>query len=179
MSRYRIYRIDHADPREVGNKRRRLILVFAGFSLVLIIVYLFVIQILHVNFLIVYSTYPLILGFAFYLNSRLKAGLKKIRTIGEIEFTRSHIKKILGDIYVEYDFRLIKELELSKHIPGISPEDNKSGYFSYILKIVFKDSPPEHIVVSDRPIDKNRDLSIVETMKTLKKIIQPEITIKS
>jgi len=35
----------------------------------------------------------------------------------------------------------------------------------------------EYLVVSDRPIEQNRDLSIVETMRTLKKIIQPEITI--
>jgi hypothetical protein len=127
----------------------------------------------------VLSTFPIILGFSFYLNSKLKADLRKIKTIGEVEFTRTCIKKRLGDIYIEYDFKLIKELELSKHIPGLSPKDSKSGYFSYILKIIFKNLKTESIIVSDRPIDKKQDLSIIETFKTLKKLIQPEITIIS
>jgi len=143
----------------------------------MVVIYQAVIQLLHLNYLIIPGTFPFVMAFAFYLNSRLKADLKKISTIGEIEFTRNHIKKRIGDIYFEHDYRLIKELELRKHIPGISPEDNKSGYFSYILKIIYKDSNSESLVVSDRPVDKKRDLSIVDTMKTLKKIIQPEIKI--
>jgi hypothetical protein len=83
----------------------------------------------------------------------------------------------LGDIYIEYDFKLIKELELRKHIPGLSPEDSKSGYFSYILTIVFKNLRTESMIVSDRPIDHRQDLSIVETFRTLKKLIQTEIKI--
>jgi hypothetical protein len=145
----------------------------------LMIVYQIGINTLHIHYLIILSTLPLILAFSFYLNSRLKADLKKIETIGELEFTRNCIKKRLGDIYFEYDFQLIKKIELRKHIPGLSPEDNKSGNFSYILKIVFKDSMSELLVVSDRPIEKKQDLSIVETLRTLKKNIQPEITIIS
>jgi hypothetical protein len=179
MSCYRIYKIDHFDPQIVGKNKRRLVIIMSITTFFLIIVFQIGIQILHIHFLIVLSALPLILAFLFYLNFKLKADIRKIRTIGELEFTRSCIKKRIGDIYVEYDFKLIKELELRKHLPGLSPKDSKSGYFSYILKIVFKNLQTESIIVSDRPIDKKQDLSIVETFRTLKKIIQPEITIIS
>lgn len=179
MSCYRIYKIDHFDPQIVGKNKRRIAVIFSITTLILTIIYQIGIQILHIHYLIVLSTFPLILAFSFYLNSKLKADLRKIKTIGELEFTRTCIKKRLGDIYTEYDFKLIKELELRKHIPGFSPDDSKSGYFSYILKIVFKNLQTESIIVSDRPIDKKQDLSIVETFRTLKKLIQPEITIIS
>jgi len=179
MSCYRIYKIDHYDPQIIGKNRRRLAVIISITTLILTMVYQIGIQILHIHDLIVFSSFLFILAFSFYLNSKLKADLKKIKTIGELEFTRTCIKKRLGDIYVEYDFKLKKELELRKHIPGLSPEDSKSGYFSSILKIVFKNLQTESLIVSDRPIDKKQDLSVIETFRTLKKLIQPEITIIS
>jgi len=179
MSRYRIYKIDHFDPQIVGKNKRRLVVILSITTFVLTLVYQVGIQVLHIHYLIIISTFPLILAFSFYLNSRLRADLRKIKTIGELEFTRTCIRKRLGDIYTEYDFKLIKELELKKHIPGLSPKDSKSGYFSYILKIVFKNLQTESIIVSDRPLDSKKDLSIVETFRTLKKLIQPQITIIS
>jgi len=177
MSSYRIYKIDHFNPKIIGKNKRRLATIFSITTIIFIIVFQIGIQLLHIQFLIILSTIPLFLVFSFYLNSKLKADLRKIKSIGEIEFTKTCLKKRIGDIYVEYDFKLIKELELRKHIPGLSPEHSKSGYFSYILKIVFINLQTESIIVSDRPIDKKQDLSIVETFKTLKKLIQPEITI--
>lgn len=177
MSSYKIYQVDHFDPLIIGKRKRRLAVSIGIVSILLIIVSQIVIQILHIHYMIIFASFTFILAFSFYLNSKLKTDLNNIKTIGEIEFTRSHIKKRLGDINIDYDFGLIKELELRKHIPGLSIKDSKSGYFSYILKIVFKNSMTESLVVSDRPTEQNRDLSIVETMRTLKKIIQPEITI--
>jgi hypothetical protein len=177
MSRFRIYRIEHFDPLIVGKKKRRLAFMTGIGSVLIIIVFQICVQFLNVNYLIILSALPFILALSIYLNSRLKTDLRKIRTIGEIEFTKSCIKKKLGDIYIEYDFHLIRELELRKHIPAISPEDSKSGYFSYILKITFNDSITESLILSDRPVDRKQDISIVETLRTLKKIIRPEITI--
>jgi hypothetical protein len=118
-----------------------------------------------------------VLGPFIYLHSKLKADLKQIKTIGDIEFTTRCIKKRIGDSYAEYEFQSIEKLELQKHIPDIDNSESKSGYFSYILKIVFKNSSTESIVISDKPVEKGRNLSIVDTMKTLNKIIQPEIRI--
>jgi len=87
------------------------------------------------------------------------------------------IKKRIGDSITKYDFQTIKGLELEKHIPSVTAKDSKSGYFSYILRIFFYNSSTESLVVSDKPIDRRQNLSILETMKTLKKIIQPDIRI--
>lgn len=178
MSCYRIYQIDHFDPQIVGKNKRRLAMIISIATFIFIIVYQAGIQILHIHYLIMLSSLLILLSFSFYINSRLKSDLRKIRTIGELEFTRSCIKKRLGDSYVEYDFRSIKVLELRKHIPGLSVTESKSGYFSYILKIVFINLQTESIILSDKPIDKRQDLSIVETLKTLKKILPAEIIIK-
>jgi hypothetical protein len=67
---------------------------------------------------------------------------------------------------------------LQRHIPSITPRDSKSGYFSYILKIIFKDAIIESLVVSDKPANQRIDLSITDTLKTLKKINITEIEIK-
>jgi hypothetical protein len=179
MSHYRIYKIDYFDPQIIGKRKRRLSVSLGIISISLIILIQIGIQFLHISIWVVLAIVPFFLAYAYYVNSKLKTDLKKIKTVGELEFTRTCMKKRLGDIYFEYDFNLIKEIELRKHIPGLSPEDSKSGFFSYILKIVFKNSLTESLVVSDRPIEQNQDLSIVETMRTLKKIIQPEITIIS
>ncbi len=177
MSRYRIYKIDYFDPQIIGKRKRRLAVIIGIISILYIILFQLVLQVFNPDLLVVFATFPLIIVFSFYLNSKLKKDLKKIKTIGEIEFTRNCIKKRLGDICTEYDFKLIKELELRKHIPGVSPADSKSGYFSFILKIAFKNNMTESLVVSDRPVEMKQDLSIVETLRTLKKIIQTEITI--
>jgi hypothetical protein len=100
-----------------------------------------------------------------------------LKTIGDIEFTRTEIIKRIGDSITEYNLQSITGLELERHIPSVTAKDSKSGYFSYILRIIFNDSSTESLVVSDKPIDRRQNLSIVETMKTLKKIIKLEIRI--
>ena len=77
----------------------------------------------------------------------------------------------------EYDFQTIKQLELEKHIPAANRGSTKSGYFSFILKIVFINSSSESLIISDRPAETRQNLSILDTMNTLKKIIQPEVKI--
>lgn len=120
---------------------------------------------------------PISTGIYLFLHYKLKNEPRKLKTIGDIEFTRTVIKKRIGDSITEYNLQSIKRLELERHIPSVTAKDSKSGYFSYILKIIFNNSSTESLVVSDKHIDRRQNLSIVETMKTLKKIIQPEIRI--
>jgi hypothetical protein len=138
------------------------------------------VNIIGVKFFLFYSiAFPLILGLSIYLQYRLKSDLKKIKTIGDIEFTRTGIRKRIGDSLTEYEFHSIAKLELQKHIPAVTAGDGKSGYFSYILKIIFNNSSSESLVISDKPTDTKQDLSVVDTMKTLKKIIKSQISIES
>jgi hypothetical protein len=166
MSRYRIYQVDHFDPQIVGRKKRRLFAMYSfnmleafnGSFIILLIIVL-----------------PISTTLYFILLNKLKN--ESFKTIGDIEFTTNHIRKRIGDSFSEYDFHSIKGLELERHIPSITAKNSKSGYFSYILKIVFNNSETESLVVSDKPIDSNQNLSIVDTMKTLKKFIRTDIKI--
>ena len=135
------------------------------------------INIIHTNFDLALVLAIPFLGLYLYLYSRIKNRLSKIKTIGDIEFTRTGIRKRIGDSMTEYDFQTIKQLELEKHIPAANRGSTKSGYFSFILKIVFLNSPSESLIISDRPADTRQNLSILDTMNTLKKIIQPEVKI--
>ena len=179
MSRFNIYQINHYDPKVVGKKKRRLTLIFGAVYPLFMLSFQFSRNFLNINFyLLLITTLPLFLGLYFYLYFRLKSGLNKIKIIGDIEFTRTCINKRIGDSITRYDFKSIEQLELQKHVPEISKGASKSGYFSHILSIMFVNSPMESMVVSDRPSDKRKNLSIVDTMRTLDKIIQPEIIIK-
>jgi hypothetical protein len=179
MSCYNIFQINHYDPVKLGRTKRRQIFSYSAMSVLFVALTQIGVAILNISFIIVFFVMtPLILGFSFYLNHKLKSDIKKIKTIGEIEFTRNGIKKKIGDSLTEYDFTSIEKLELQKHIPALTPRDSKSGYFSYILIIVFKDATLESLVISDKPADQRIDLSITDTLKTLKKIINTEIEIK-
>jgi hypothetical protein len=67
---------------------------------------------------------------------------------------------------------------LTKHLPATRLSESKSGFFSYILKIVFHDIPDDTIVVSDRSIDHLHKISITETLRTLKKIVSFDVIIE-
>jgi hypothetical protein len=180
VSRYSIYQINHFDPKIVGQKKRRLALLFGAVYPLFMLTFQICLNFLNINIIVlIITSFPVFLGLYFYMLFKVRSGLKQIKTIGDIEFTRTGIRKRIGDSLAEYKFQSIEKLELQKHIPAISPQNSNSGYFSHILKIVFINSSTELIVVSDKPADKRQNISIVDTMKTLKKIIQMEIVIKS
>jgi hypothetical protein len=179
MSRFRIYQVDHFDPQILGRKKRRLFVIYSILTPLTIMAFNALGQ-TKVNFLLL----PIIVltistGIYLFLYYKLKNEPRKLKTIGDIEFTRTVIKKRIGDSITEYNLQSIKRLELERHLPSVTAKDSKSRYFSYILRIIFNNSSTESLVVSDKPIDMRQNLSIVETMKTLKKIIQPEISIIS
>jgi hypothetical protein len=180
MSRFKIYQINHYDPKLVGKKKRRLAVLYGALFSISYLVFHICTYNLNIKPFIVFLTLaPSVLGLYIWLHHKLKSDLKQIKTIGDIEFTKSCIKKRIGDSLTEYEFREIEKLELQKHIPSIDSGGAKNGYFSYILNIIFINSSTESLVVSDRPVDKKQNLSIVDTMKTLKKIVRLQISINS
>jgi Ca2+/Na+ antiporter len=178
MSRYKIYQIDHFDPKLIGLRKRRLRVLYA----VMFFVFFFTLQLsvvfLRVNMFLLFILYVILISsFYLYFHFKIKSEQKLIKTIGEIEFTRTIIRKRIADSVTEYDYRLIESIELERHIPSDTVKESKTGYFSYIIKIIFTDSRTEMLVISDKPVNSKYDISIVETMKTLKKIVHPEISI--
>jgi hypothetical protein len=178
MSRYKIYQIDHYDPKKVGKKKRRLAVLYSALFSIAYLIFHVCVYSLDIKPSVMFVTLvPLVLGLYIWLYYKLKYDLKRIKTIGDIEFTRSSIKKRIGDSLTEYDFRSIEKLELQKHIPSVNAGGGKTGYFSYILTIIFINSSSESLIISERPADTRQNLSIENTMKTLKKILEPKITI--
>jgi hypothetical protein len=154
-------------------------IMFGIMSFIFILLYFTVRQVFNVSFAILYPiTMLFIAGFYYYFYRKLKAENQKIMTIGDIEFTRTSIVKHIGDSLTEFKYDSIINIELLGHIPASNPAEGKSGFFSHILTLDFKDSHKERIVVSDRPFGKWRDLSIRETVKTLKMITSCNVIIK-
>ena len=101
---------------------------------------------------------------------KLKAENKKYVTIGDIVFTKNSIIKRIGDSLSETSYESIESIELQEHIPAMTVFESKSGFYTYVLSIKFKDSHKDNLIVSDRPIDNKQDLSVTETIKTIKKL---------
>jgi hypothetical protein len=178
MSQYKILRIDQPDPLSVGKRRRRMGYFFVAISflsapLILVLHQQFTIEI-GVSTLI---TLLLFGGLFLVLFLKLKSENKKYVTIGNIEFTRRSIIKRIGDSYTETSYDTIESIELQKHIPALTIFESKTGFYTYIISLIFKDSHKDNLIVSDRPLDKMQDLSITETLKTLKNITTTNIKI--
>jgi hypothetical protein len=113
-----------------------------------------------------------------FLIRKVRSEKKNLKTIGEIEITRSVIRKRIGDATYENSFQFIKEIHLVKHLPATRIRESKTVYFSYIFKIIFHNKHEELLVVSDRSIDHNHKINLAETMKALKKMVPFNITIE-
>ena len=177
MSHFKIYQVDHYDPKILGKRLKRLTFILGSIYTLIMLTLQVGINIFHTNSNLALLTVVPFLGLYIYLYVRIKKRLNKIKTIGSIEFTRSGIRKRIGDSITEYDYQAIEQIELQKHIPAVNRGATKSGYFSYILRIGFLNSSFESLIISDKPTDSKQNLSIVDTMNTLKKIIQPEVKI--
>jgi hypothetical protein len=171
MSKYKIFRVDHYDPALIGRRRRRLNILFAVIAIIsapvfILIHQLFSIGIGETNMILMIA----LLGFFLFIRFKLRSENEKIKTIGYIEFTRTCIIKRIGDSYTETSYGSLDSVELHKHIPALTISEANTGFYTYILSLNFKDLHKETLIVSDRPLGKRHDLSITETIKTLKKI---------
>jgi hypothetical protein len=175
LSRYKIYSVDYYDPRKLGRRKRVLFSVYSVLTPLATII-LNSIEQIGGSFLMVFLlVLPITTGVYLLLYFKLKN--THFKTIGEIEFTTGSIKKKLGDSTSRYDYRDVKSIELEKHMPAVSAKDSKSGFLSYILKISFYNSREETMIVSDKPSDTRQNLSITETINTLRKLINPDVRI--
>ena len=141
MSKYKILRVDHYDPVSIGKRRRRINIVFAAISIlgapiIILIHQLFNIGIDETNLILMI----LFGGLLFLLFRKLKTENNRYKTIGDIEFTKKRIIKRIGDTFSETSYDSIESIELLKHIPALTISESKSGFYTYILSIKFKDS---------------------------------------
>jgi hypothetical protein len=178
MSRFRVHRIDHYDPVKVGRKYRTIYAICVLTPLA----FMNVVQLLmnlDLNFNAIFlACLPVIVMAYFILLKKVRSNAKEMKQIGEIEITQSCLRKWIGDSMTEYNFHLIRELRLIKHLPSTSVKESKGSYYSYIFKISLLNGMEESLIVSDRSIDHNNKISLADTMKTLKKIVHFDVILE-
>lgn len=178
MSRFRIHRIDHYDPARVGRKYRIIYLICVLIPFIFMNAFQ-VLMGLNLNFNIIFlACLPVIIMVYIILLKKVRSNSKDLKQIGEIEITQSCLRKWIGDSVTEYNFQIIKELRLIKHLPSTSLKESKGRYFSYILKMRLTDMTEESLIVSDRSVDHNHKMSLADTMMTLKKIVHFDVTLE-
>jgi hypothetical protein len=175
MSRFKIFQVDVSDPASFGRKNRRVFFIYSIIPTAILLLFNIYNNFENKPLIILVIILPAATIVYIYLIWRLRRSTKQLKTIGDIEFTTSGIKKSIGDSLVEFKYPEIKRLEVEEHIPATSMKDTKGGYFSYILKIIFSDGRSESLVVSEKSFDSRAKLSIIETLKTLKKMVGFEI----
>jgi hypothetical protein len=178
MSKYSIYRIDHHDPSAIGKKRKRISILIAVGTVVYVPILLgikkiFKLEAGEANLIATVFIYSAL----FLVYRKIRSANKKFPVIGEVEFTRTGIRKRIGDSSAFINYESIKCIELKQHIPAIAIGESKSGYFSYIMTIEYTDSHTENLIVSDLPVDKKLDVGITDTVKTINKLTSTEIRI--
>jgi hypothetical protein len=179
MGKFRILRVDDPDPSGLGKRNRLLYTIYGALPALFV---------LAVNLGTMHTKYHSIVFFlsivilaliSFYIIKKVRTDIKNLKSIGEIEITQSCLKKRIGDSMTEYNFQSVNKLTLTKHIPATRIKESKSGYFSFLLKIEMTDGSEESLVVSDRSTDYKQKLSVLETMKTLKKIVPFSVQINT
>jgi hypothetical protein len=93
MSTFRIYQIDHFDPKIVGKKVRRQIILYAVLSPIIGLIFGIFLMALKMSMVLLLIIFIPLIGFYIYSFHKLGSKVKKMKTIGEIEFTRTSIRK--------------------------------------------------------------------------------------
>ena len=176
MSIYRIFRVNHYNP-ELAGKRKRTLFYFHS---VMIPAFILVFLLCHFTFSLSFGIiFGVLVPFIFLsyliLHLILRAGNRHLEAIGEIEFTTTGIRKKIGDSSEEFFYENIRTINLKKHFPAVTFFESKSGYFTYTLSILFIGGHTETYVLSDLPEGRFREISITETLTTLKKMLIVEV----
>jgi hypothetical protein len=98
----------------------------------------------------------------------MKRQSKGLQKIGILEFTKTSVKKEIGDFTTNYSYDDILKIETEKHLRALTNYGSKTGALTHVLKIIHKDLTEENFIISDRSIDFGQKISIIETLKTLK-----------
>jgi hypothetical protein len=100
-----------------------------------------------------------------------------LQKIGTIEFTKTNVKKEIGDLTSSYSYNDLIKIELEDYFKDVSLSWNKPDTLTKSLKIVHKDFTEESFIISNKSIDFKQKISIVDSLKTLKKLTGLDIHI--
>jgi hypothetical protein len=98
----------------------------------------------------------------------MRKQVNNLKTIGTLEFTRTCIKKEIGDLSSIYYYDGMHQIVVEKYLRDLSISSNKFGSTIYILKITNKNSSQDNFIVSNMSIDSRQKIGIIDTLNTVK-----------
>jgi hypothetical protein len=180
MSKFRIYQCKTSDPAKPARQSRILI----GSYLVLYMVIMIglnsnlVVRKFNSRGITLALMLLTVVVFLLILIIVMRKRTREIKQIGTLEFTRTMIKKEIGDLTGEYPFDTINKIEVEKHIRALTVFQSTTGYITYIIRIIKKDMTEEMFIVSDRSVGPTKKVTLSDTINTLKKITDLQFAMK-
>jgi len=103
---------------------------------------------------------------------------KKLKKIGEIEFTKSGAIKRIGDFIETWNYDSVKKISVTKHMKEIFSLTNHERSKTYLLSTEFSnDNKIERIVLGSQSVDKP-EASLQDILKLLSKVNKIELYVK-
>jgi hypothetical protein len=170
MSKYKIYRAESSNPKEIGRRNKKLYIVYTiAFFLLLLIINLYFKFKNELNSLFLYFSILIVfICFTAFIIYKLRKQVNNLKTIGTLEFTKTCIKKEIGDLSTTYNYDNMLQIEVEIYLRDLSIFSNKYGSSIYILKITNKNSLQDNFIVSNMSIDFRQKIGIIDTLNTVK-----------
>jgi hypothetical protein len=170
MSKFRIYREESSDPVKIGrgNKKLYVIYTLSFFLLLLTINLYYTFKKEHYSLILYFSILLVFICVTALVIYRMKKQVDNLKEIGTLEFTKTCIKKEIGDLSMTYKYDSLLQIEVEKYLRDLSISSNKSGPSIYILKITGIDASQDNFIVSNRSLDFRQRIGIIDTLKTIK-----------
>lgn len=181
MSKFRIYKTDMKDPRSIGRMNKWVLIIISAIYLLILLISnslrtSFSSDTLRILNYALLAIFTITILFFFVLN---RMHFSRIRNIGFLEFKRSVIIKILGDLRTEYPVDGIERIELENHISDLKISQQKDTFLTYIIRIVNRDKSSDQFVIAAKSDDYKQKIFITDTLNLLKKLSDLEVTINT
>jgi hypothetical protein len=179
MSKFKIYRINTADPKDSVRQNKRL---YTGYSVLLILTYFVFYSDLpkkwiNLNGVIYYIIIAVLIISTLFVGFRAWRQIHQLKKIGTLEFTQTTIRKEISDLKTEFRLDNILRIEAEEHFKALTVFQSNTGSVTYIIRIIKKDLQEDQLVVSEKSVDFGEKLSIINTLNTIKKIANIEVKI--
>jgi hypothetical protein len=170
MSKFKIYRAESFDPKEIGQRNKKLYFVYTivFFLLLLTINLYYKFKDEHNSLILYFSILIVIICITAFIIYKMRKQVNNLKTIGTLEFTKTCIKKEIGDLSTSYNYDKILQIQVEKYLRDLSISSNKYGSSFYILKITNKPNSQDHFIVSNMSIDLRRKIGIIDTLNIVK-----------
>ena len=180
MSKYRLYRVNNSDPKQTGRKNRWLYTIYFLLFFLLLRLPDFFNSLNRKKFpWYGYVTFAAIIVFIIVVVfKKLNSISDSLVSIGTLEFTKTHIKKEIGDLMYTYRYEDILRIELEVYTRDVTISLTRTSSITHLLRIILRDYTEDSFVISDKSLDFKQKFGIEDSLKTICKITGVDILIK-